>query len=347
MKVRNVIGYLLVVLLSTAMIITFMEGGVKFRIDDDKSTFYVLNENSRWVVSGRELNSLWDGTSKMNRQASKIVRSQTIEGNITTFTRTTPYIRGPTIVDTYTFDGSLKDVEQFPVSHTVQVINASGLIYQYEIRDAEYNGTAHAVDDSRFTFGKKMKVEWDPTFYNARVYKSGILKVRWRVTSDDRSYRVRLFDPPPPFFVGANVSVELNHKLTNLSYSVNFSLIDTNYTDVIMNQDGNYTWNFSENVTRYAINNTGAVTLGYTFNITNNRTIVYNLNMSMNQTKPWYQWHCNGTNITTSFTNIYVIPVNSSVYINCTLELLNISQKYVNWSLNLDRAFWDFNYTFE
>ena len=51
---------LLVVLVSSVAYVTF--DNAKIRVDNDKSTFYVLNENSRWIVAGREYNKLYDGT---------------------------------------------------------------------------------------------------------------------------------------------------------------------------------------------------------------------------------------------------------------------------------------------
>ena len=45
------------------------------------------------------------------------------------------------------------------------------------------------------SFGHKMRVEWEPTNYYQKVFKSGILKIKYRISSSNVSYHVRLFDP--------------------------------------------------------------------------------------------------------------------------------------------------------
>ena len=45
-------------------------------------------------------------------------------------------------------------------------------------------------------FGKNMKIEWDKGFNWAHVFKSGILKVQYKIKSDYAKFNVRLFDPP-------------------------------------------------------------------------------------------------------------------------------------------------------
>lgn len=344
MNKKIVLGFIFLMITSTAFYVT-LPGQVKFRLDADKSTFYVLNDNNRWEVSGREYNNLYEGSSKLNRKASNITYDYDIEGNVTTITRRTPYIKGPLIVDTYTFDGGLEDITKFPLTHTVRIVNGSGLIYQYEVRDLEYDGVSRRVYENSMSFGKNMKVEWDQANYWARVYSSGILKARWRVTSDDKLVRVRLFDPPP-VALQSNATYQLHPSLSNLTYAVNFSLIDVNFTDVILNQKGNYTWNFSENVTRFVLNETTVSTVPWVFNITNNGTLNITVNMTQNQTKPWYEWWCNNFNITNVSRNVINVSNMSSSVFNCTLNLVNISQTYVNWTLNVSKSDWDFTYAF-
>lgn len=196
-KTEITIGFLLLTLLSTGVVyVALQDSDVKIRIDDDKSTFYVLEE-SRWRVSGREYNKLYSGTRLSYRDLSTIV-IETIYNNQTkqtTIKRTTGFQNGAVIIDTYSFDGNINDVELFPVSHFVEIINGSGLIYQYEVRDLVYDGLTIKNPSSPLSFGRKMKIEWDKKAYWSTVYKSGILKVRYRIYNPYESFYVRLFDP--------------------------------------------------------------------------------------------------------------------------------------------------------
>jgi len=197
MAVKNkwTLGFLIVTLLVSGVVYLEFEG-LKFRVDNDKSTFYVL-EDSRWRVSGREYNNLFDGSSKMNRRASMISVETFVDPslNVTTIVRRTPYLRGPIIVDTYVFQGTVDDEELFPVSHRVEVFNASGFFYRYEVRDLVYDGSSLKLTGSKMSFGRNMKVEWQIPFRWARVYKSGLLKVQYDILSDYEVFMVRLFDP--------------------------------------------------------------------------------------------------------------------------------------------------------
>ena len=189
---------ILILLVSGIMYVTFDAGGVKLRVDEDKSTFYVFNENnSRWQVSGREYNKMYDGTKRMYRDASNILLEYTNDSSTITIKRTTPFKRGPIVIDTYEFNGNITDVELFPISHTIELINATGYIYQYEVRDLKYGGLTIKNPISPLNFGMNMKVEWDDQAYWSTVYKSGILKVRYKPQSDYEVYSVRLFDPIP------------------------------------------------------------------------------------------------------------------------------------------------------
>ena len=191
---KIVIGFLIVTILLTGIIYVTMDN-VKIRVDNYKSTFYVL-EDSYWRVSGREYNKLFDGTSRMNRRSSGINVTSVIDGMKYTITRYTPYIRGPKIVDTYEFDGNISDVESFPISHTIEIYNGTGYIYQYEVRDIIYDGLTIKNVESPQKFGRQMELEWntDSSYWNT-LYKSEILKIRYRIESDYESYKIRLFDP--------------------------------------------------------------------------------------------------------------------------------------------------------
>ena len=209
-KTTKIIGSLLLILLATGVVYVALIGeNVKLRVDNDKSTFYVL-ENSRWLVSGREYNSIFDGTSKMNRVVSNI-RVDTIvdeTNSHVTIIRTTPYIRGPVIIDTYYFDGKLDDVEMFPISHTVEIINGSGYFYRYEVRDLEYDGITYKLaGETDLSFGKNMKVELHPNYRWAWVYKDGIAKAQYDILTDYEVFDIRLFDPKVSKIVWKNNNI--------------------------------------------------------------------------------------------------------------------------------------------
>ncbi len=123
----------------------------RIRVDNDKSTFYVPHEDYFWIwtVSGREYNKLMDGTSNMNRDVSnifveEIFRNETgqfyfrdgefvdnsllypnleLEIGESQIGRKTPYIRGPVIIDTYYFDGTIDDIETIAVEQ--KTVNGS------------------------------------------------------------------------------------------------------------------------------------------------------------------------------------------------------------------------------
>lgn len=197
-----IIGVITVLLLVSGVFYLTLNN-VQIRVDNDQTTFYVklLDENGvpkgRWLVAGRETGSIFEGSSKINRDTSKITVEQIINGNQITIIRTTPYIRGPILVDTYQFDGSSGDLELFPISHTVKITNAKGFFYRYEVRDLDYDGPALDLQTTTYSFGKNMKVVWDDGYNWAKVYASGILKVQYKIQSNDQTFNVRLFDPIP------------------------------------------------------------------------------------------------------------------------------------------------------
>ena len=195
---KYLLGFLLVLITLTSVYVAF-QNDVKLRVDNDKSTFYVLNENNRWIVSGREYNSLFDGTSKMNRRILGIERDVIIDNisNTVTITRKIPYIRGPIIKDTYFFDGNLNDVELFPIYHMIEIINGSGYFFRYEIRDLNYDGDTYKLTgETNLSFGLKMRVELHPNYRWAWIYKDGIVKAQYDILTDYEVFDVRLFDPP-------------------------------------------------------------------------------------------------------------------------------------------------------
>jgi len=200
---------LLVILLSGVVYIS-LSNKVRIRVDKEKTTFYIkqLDENGepygRWLVSAREYNKIFDGSSLIRRRL-KDTTVETIINNETkkvTITRVTPYYNGGMVVDTYSFDGNIKDIELFPIYHTIEFFNmntcgSKGCIFQYEVRDLDYNGTTR-VASSPEVFGKRMKITFQDGYYYAKVFQqkgSDKLLVRYRIKEDYKKINVRMFDP--------------------------------------------------------------------------------------------------------------------------------------------------------
>lgn len=220
------VGFLVLLLFSTGLYIT-LNDDVRLRVDHDKSTFYVKNDNNRWVVSGREYNRLFDGNSIMYRSASDITVNTDIdeENEQVKITRTTPYIRGPVIKDTYIFDGKIDDVELFPVSHKVEIYNASGFFYRYSIDDLTGVPEKQKLNTASASFGRNMKVEWDSGYRWAWIgwpYGCDSMSVQYDIDSNYEIFSVRLFDPPSQ--PGAttdywkNYTSPTNKKLNGISF---------------------------------------------------------------------------------------------------------------------------------
>jgi len=197
---RGVIGFLTIILLLSGVVYVQLSDTAKMRVDEDKATFYIKNDNNRWEVSGREHIKMFDGSTLLYRDVSGIRQNTTINNRtgIVTVQRHTPYKRGPVVVDTWRYQSKQNDVRQFPTEHTIQVHNGTGYIFQYSVRELDYDGETIKNSDSPVEFGNNMKVEWNPdeSYWNT-VYKSGIVKVKYRPKKALEEYHVRLYDPPP------------------------------------------------------------------------------------------------------------------------------------------------------
>jgi len=192
-KQNVVLGFLLIIIMSTIVYVQFEN--VKMRVDFDKSTFYTFMDG-RHLVAGRESNKMFEGTKRLYRNRGGITVDTFFEGDSFTIVRRTPYIRGPVIIDTWVFEGSNKDIARFPVDHSVRILNGVGYIYEYNVRDLVYPKAMTIKNvPSPQVFGRNMKIEWSDESYWNTVYKSGIMKVRYRPDSDDVTYKVRLYDP--------------------------------------------------------------------------------------------------------------------------------------------------------
>ena len=208
---KQTIGVLLVLILASGVAyVTLQDQGLKIRVDNDKSTFYVFNEDThRWNVGGREYNKLLRGNTLQYRDLQKgiIIDTNINEVDETvTIRRFTPYKYGAEIIDTWFFAGNITNVEQVPTYHTVEVFNGTGLYYKYEVRDLTYDGDTFKLDGKQtsMNFGKNMKVSWWEGYRLGWIYSSGSMYVKSeKITSDYVKFNVRLFDP-----LGATVAVD-------------------------------------------------------------------------------------------------------------------------------------------
>lgn len=133
--------------------------------------------------------------------------------------------------------------------------------------------------------------------------------------------------------------------ISELVWPIDFDVI--NWTDLYNNathNSGNYTWNLTEyNVTAYNLTT-------WLFNVTNSGDLFGNVTLKQNQTRNYYEFWCQNDTGWVNITNVPKFLFNltsaESKLINCTLNAINISQTYVNWSVSLDNSKIEFNWTF-
>ncbi|MCF7861165.1 LamG domain-containing protein [Candidatus Woesearchaeota archaeon] len=197
-RTKLIIGFLVLTLLASGIVYVQLDNS-KIRVDEDKTTFY-QKIGRYWKVAGREQNRLFDGTSIMNRDAQNVQVETITEGELITIIRTTPYQRGPTIVDTYTFNGSIRDVTQFPIDHKVEIFDGEGYFYRYTIDDLTETGPKRKLTgETEVSFGMNMKVTLNEGYRWAWIgypYGSDSLSAQYDIDSDYEVFNVRLFDPP-------------------------------------------------------------------------------------------------------------------------------------------------------
>jgi len=190
---KLIVGFLL--LLVSASIVYISYSNVRIRVDIDKTTFYI--KEKWWKVAGRERFVLFDGTSRMNRIKSKIKIETFIDdiNKTVKIIRTTPYIRGPLIKETYFFSGKITDIALFPISHKIEVFNASNYFLRYEAWDLEYTGDRYKLTgETELIFGR-MKIILEDNYRWAWVYKKGKIIAQYDIDSDYEVYNFRMFDP--------------------------------------------------------------------------------------------------------------------------------------------------------
>lgn len=193
MKKKTIfVGILVLTLMASGIIYVMMPGEVRLSVSNSSTVFYVFIDG-KWNVSGTEYNMMYNGSKRISMNSMDGSVSASVSGDIIKIVRKERY-GSAWIIDTYTFNGSTTSKENFPVDHEIEIINGSGLIYQYEARGLDYRGPAMVLTGINMEFGKSMKVTWDEGFYSAKVSAKGQLDVRYRVASNHVKYHIKMFD---------------------------------------------------------------------------------------------------------------------------------------------------------
>jgi hypothetical protein len=199
---KIVIGVLLLTLLSSGAIYITLQGqGVRIRVDEDKATFYIFNENSRWEVAGREYNRLFRGNTMQYRNVSGITIETREEGDYFIIQRKTPYRNGAIITDAFWFLTNVSQKELFPIAHMVSIENARGLLYRYSLDELEDIGPKRKLQGETFlTFGDNMKLVFPGNYRWAWVGwpygTTDSFACQYDIPSDYEVFEFRFFDPP-------------------------------------------------------------------------------------------------------------------------------------------------------
>jgi len=242
-KEKYIIGFLILVILTSSIYILLPDS---VRIDVQKTkTIFRVYENESWVVSGIEYTNLYDGTKKM-RAKNREIEYNILQDNKTEIIRTAYFKENITAIDTYLFDGGTKDIELFPIKHTIEIINGEDKILAYEVHKLLYNGETIKDLKSPQEFGHKMKVEWDDGNYYSKIYKykdkeEGKLIIRYMIDSNNYIKNVRLFDPQQNNFSVSQDTYSRSDKPNNNYGTANSlwvgnetarSYLDFNLTDI-------------------------------------------------------------------------------------------------------------------
>ncbi len=186
-------SFLIFVILASSVYF-LMPDNVRIDIENTR-TKYSVYENDSWVLAATEYVNIYDGTTKMRAKSRELIywndsfnvytqRKSVWKDNITT-------------IQTYVFNKSAENVEDFPTENKFECFNCEGKIVHYEIRDILYEGETKVIE-SPFSFGHNMKIEWGESSYYSKVFQqksSDKIIIKYKPNSDYEIYYVRLFDP--------------------------------------------------------------------------------------------------------------------------------------------------------
>lgn len=196
------LGSLLLIFLASGIVyVQYDDFKIRFsettcKNDGTLSVYYIKNSNSLWTVNAKEFGGVFDGSSKMNRNVSSIKYSYFLDSGSSVFVQKAEvsYLRGVKEVHTWYFDGSLDNIEFVPVYHDIEVFNAEGKFYRYEVRNLKGVNTSENIV-SPVQFGR-IKLNFQDGYNWAKSYKTGgIVKVQYKISSDYFKMRFNLVDP--------------------------------------------------------------------------------------------------------------------------------------------------------
>jgi hypothetical protein len=182
------------------------------------------------------------------------------------------------------------------------------------------------------------------TCYGMKVYKDPQSTVKWTFAGLDPFLQA----PDGNLTISINSFLNQTHIAQNFQPNLSKAFAQVNFSDNTTLQTGNFEWNFSEY-------NISANVTDYVYNFSNNGSTNYSvwgkINGPYNQNlvKVWVWWNgvrkINLSNA--SFTELF--PLNTTDWtelVNITIDLINLSQTYQNWSLVANNTNFDFNLTF-
>ena len=233
---QNIMMSIILVVLSSSIYV-MLPNTLRLDIGKTYSTFKTY-EDDTWVLAGKEYSQLYDGTALM-RAKSRTVETYEDMG-LTYIVRTAKFKDNITLTDTYEFNRSDDNVNKFPISHQINILNAVGKIFHYQVTELEYTGETVKDIVSPQKFGHNMVVEWYPSNYYSKIYKYsgkdvGKLIIRYRPDSDNYSTSVRIFNPSTTHLKRlTNCTQEVNNETVCELYAYqidNYGIISTKEYD--------------------------------------------------------------------------------------------------------------------
>lgn len=196
----------LILLVSTTFIIVSLSDKAKIEIDLNESNFYV-NESNDWVLSGTEINKIYVNGSLLELDIGKtfVNDSTNIDENYSILSRTQFFINSSCVLtDVYEVNGSVEEVDLFPVNHTIILKNCSGVKYRYVLSNIDpLNQTG--VITSPLNLGHRMRLNWEGDTDNQYIDNETVY-LEYVIDSNEEQYQIRLFDPPTTRYVAISGS---------------------------------------------------------------------------------------------------------------------------------------------
>ncbi|KKL96578.1 hypothetical protein LCGC14_1843070 [marine sediment metagenome] len=229
-------------------------------------------------------------------------------------------------------DSSLINVTiLFPVNNTAYVADNLDLNWSTNIT---VNWSVYSLDgganSSSIFFGNT------PTNITLPHLFEGTHNITIWVNNSDGSVGVSHF---LNFSIIPPLNVTLCGNLTDISYNVNWSKVNLNFSDSVV-AAGNFSWNITDlNLSIFPVK-------PCLYTVQNKRINNITVSLNIDRTADYFNWTYNNTLINTTSKAIFNVSANTTFNINLTLNLINISQTYRNWNITINRANWSFTPNF-